>query len=213
MRVAIADDQVLFCSGIEMLIRSQPDLEFVGAAFDGETAIVLVEQSEPDVVLMDVRMPILDGVTATREIVRRRLRTLVIMLTTHEGDLAIIGAIDAGARGFVLKDSTPELLLAAIRSVHAGQSVFTPASPRALVRDVELGASYRPNTAAIAQLSDRERAIFLLAAAGLSTGEIAERAYVTESTVKTHISNILAKLGLRSRLQLVSFAHRHHLVS
>jgi len=212
IRVAIADDQVLFCSGIEMLIRSQDDLEFVGAAYNGTDAVALAEHERPDVLLMDVRMPELDGIAATRTILELGLPTRIIVLTTHQRDIAVVGAINAGASGFVMKDSTPEFLLASIRTVHGGRIVISPASPQALIRDVAERSEATPNDDAIRVLSDREREIFLLAARGLSTAEIAESAFVTESTVKSHISNILSKLSLTSRLQLVALAHSNNLV-
>jgi len=211
IRVAIADDQVLFCSGIEMMIRSQSDLEFVGSAYDGTSAVSLAESSKPDIFLMDVRMPETDGISATRQILSLGPPARVIVLTTPQRDIAVIAAIDAGARGFLMKDSTPEFLLATIRSVHLGHTVVAPATPEALIRDVPT-TRRQPNEDVIRQLSRRERTIFLLAAQGLSTSEIAERAYVTESTVKSHISNILSKLGLTSRVQLVALAHTNDLI-
>ncbi|MDQ1546343.1 MAG: hypothetical protein QOH69_1247 [Actinomycetota bacterium] len=212
IRVAIADDQVLFCSGIEMLIRSQDDLEFAGAAYDGEQIIELVEREHPDVVLMDIRMPKADGITATQRIRATPNAPRVIVLTTHQRDVAVLGAINAGASGFLMKDATPDFLLASIRAVHSGKSVIAPASPPSRLFDVETASAPAPNEDAIEMLSGREREIFLLAARGLSTAEIAAQAYVTESTVKSHISSILAKMELTSRLQLVALAHANHLV-
>ena len=212
IRVAIADDQVLFCSGIEMLIRSQDDLEFVGAAYDGEQVLELVEREHPDVVLMDIRMPKADGISATQRIRAAEGAPRVIVLTTHQRDIAVIGAINAGASGFLMKDATPEFLLAAIRAVHSGKSVIAPASPPPQLFDVETRSMPAPNDEAIEKLSGREKEIFLLAARGLSTAEIAAQAFVSESTVKSHISSILSKMELTSRLQLVALAHANHLV-
>ncbi|MEJ1229381.1 MAG: response regulator transcription factor [Galbitalea sp.] len=212
IRVAIADDQVLFCSGIEMLVRSQDDLEFVGAAYDGEQILELVEREHPDVVLMDIRMPKADGISATQRIRAAGGAPRVIVLTTHQRDVAVLGAINAGASGFLMKDATPDFLLASIRAVHSGKSVIAPATPPARLFDVGATSQEAPNEQAIGMLSGREREIFLLAARGLSTAEIAAQAFVTESTVKSHISSILAKMELTSRLQLVALAHANRLV-
>ncbi len=212
IRVAIADDQVLFCSGIEMLIRSQDDLEFVGGAYDGEQVLELVEREHPDVVLMDIRMPKADGITATQRIRAAEGAPRVIVLTTHQRDVAVIGAINAGASGFLMKDATPEFLLAAIRAVHSGKSVIAPASPPPRLFDVKTASTPVPNDEALEKLSGRAKEIFLLAARGLSTAEIAAQAFVSESTVKSHISSILSKMELTSRLQLVALAHANHLV-
>lgn len=213
IRVAIADDQVLFCAGIEMIIRSQPDLEFAGAAYDGEQIVALAAAETPDVILMDIRMPKADGITATRQAVVASPGSRVIVLTTHQRPDAVTQAIDAGAHGFLMKDSRPELMLAAIRTVHDGSSVFAPPTTVALIRDLKPHAGEQPDQQAVAQLTPREREVYLLAARGLSNAEIAEASYIGETTVKSHISSILAKLEISSRLQLVAHAFNHHLVS
>ncbi|MDB5280865.1 MAG: LuxR family transcriptional regulator [Ferruginibacter sp.] len=215
VKVAIADDQVLFCSGIQMLIESQDDLQFVGAAYDGESIVALASQVQPDVILMDIRMPIRDGIEATALILANAPANppRIIVLTTHQRDTAVLSAVNAGASGFLMKDATPEFLLAAIRAVHSGKSVIAPSTASALVQDFSAKPQVQPaNAAAIAALSTREKEIFFLAAKGLSTGEIAAAAFVSESTVKSHVSSILSKLELSSRLQLVALAYSNRLV-
>jgi DNA-binding NarL/FixJ family response regulator len=214
IRVAIADDQRLFCSGIQMLIESQPDLEFVGAAYDGVAIVDLALDVRPDVILMDIRMPESNGITATETIRAKAADNppKVIILTTHERDVAVLQAISAGASGFLLKDANPDFLLAAIRTVHDGQSVIAPRSTVALIKDL-IPTDNRPaDHLVISALSAREKEIFLLAARGLANAEIAATAFISETTVKSHISNIFAKLNLTSRLQIVAFAYEHGLL-
>lgn len=209
IRVLIVDDQALFRSGIRMLIESQPDLQCVGEAADGAQAVRLAEAQQPDVVLMDVRMPVLDGISATDRIVRAQPDVRVVVLTTFDLDEAAARAIRAGASGFVLKDAEPELVLAAIRTVHAGNEVVAASATRELFK--AFGRQRQSAPAAFAELTERERQIFALAAKGLSNTEIARSEFVSEATVKTHISRILGKLGLRDRVQLVVFAYEHGL--
>lgn len=210
VRVAIADDERLFCSGIGMLVGSQSDLEFVGSVHRGDEVRGLVDDARPDVLLMDVRMPGLDGVSATEALLGEGVdRPRVIVLTTHRGEIAVQRALRAGARGFLMKDATPELLLAAVRTVHDGGTVVAPAEPGSLVRDIP----DRPrDDASIAALSRRERDVYLLAARGRSNAEIAVEAFISETTVKSHVSSVLAKLGLASRLQIVAHAWEHGLL-
>jgi DNA-binding NarL/FixJ family response regulator len=210
IRVALVDDQALFRAGIRMLIASQPDLEVVGEAGDGREALGMVRQTRPDVVLMDIRMPVMDGLAATAELLRDPDAPRVVMLTTFDLDEAAARAIRQGASGFLLKDAEPEFLLAAIRTVHAGSSVIAAAATRDLF--AHFTEAPRPVPPAYADLTEREREIFALAARGLSNAEIAGREYLSEATVKTHISRILAKLALRDRVQLVVFAFEHGLV-
>ncbi|MFB9309889.1 DNA-binding NarL/FixJ family response regulator [Agromyces hippuratus] len=212
IRVAIADDHVLFCAGIEMIIRSQTDLEFAGTAHDGDDIVTLATEVRPDVILMDIRMPRADGITATRKVLIESPTSRVIVLTTHQRQEAVAHAIDAGAHGFLMKDARPELLLAAIRTVHEGNSVYAPSTTLALIRDLTPSARVEPDQQAIAALTAREREVYLLAARGLSNADIAESAYISETTVKSHISSILAKLELASRLQVVAHAYNHRLV-
>ncbi|HEY8591139.1 MAG TPA: response regulator transcription factor [Naasia sp.] len=217
IHVALVDDQPLFRSGLRMLIDSQDDLDVVGEAGDGAAAVPLVETAKPDVVLMDIRMPNVDGIAATERIMAeaeraRRTPPRILVLTTFDLDEGAARAIRAGASGFVLKDAEPEFLLAAIRTVHAGTAVIAPSATRELFEHFGGRASPGAADGHLGTLSDREREIFLLAARGLSNSEIASAEYVSEATVKTHISRILAKLALRDRVQLVVFAHENRLL-
>lgn len=214
IRVAVVDDQALFCSGLAMLIESQPDLEFAGSAHDGDAAVALAARERPDVVLMDVRMPVLDGIAATERILAESAGSAgadapkIIVLTTFERDEAVARAVRAGASGFIMKDTTPEFVLAAIRTVDAGHAVIAPKDAAEL-----FGAQRRtPAPDAIAALSAREKEVFLLAARGLSNAEVGQTAYISEATVKSHMRSILAKLALTSRVQLVAFAYENGLV-
>ncbi|AYF96856.1 response regulator [Protaetiibacter intestinalis] len=217
IRVALVDDQALFRTGIRMLVGSQPDLEFAGEAGDGLEGVALVARSQPDVVLMDIRMPVMDGIEATERIISAstaagRETPRVIVLTTFDLDEAATRAIRAGASGFLLKDADPEFLLAAIRTVHAGTAVLAPSATRELFEHFDSRGATVAVPEEFEQLTARERDIFLLAGRGLSNSEIATTEYVSEATVKTHISRILAKLGLRDRVQLVVYAFEHRLV-
>lgn len=214
VRVAVVDDQPLFVSGMQMLIESQPDLQFAGSAGTGRGGVDLVAREAPDVVLMDIRMPVMDGIEATRLIVASGSATRVIVLTTFQRDEAVFRAIRTGASGFITKDATPEFILAAIGTVHAGQSVLAPAATFDLVKRFATprADTGRPLEIAIAALTPREREIFLLIARGLSNAEIASAAFVSEATSKTHIRSILSKLGLQSRIQVVVFAYENGLL-
>ena len=215
IRVLLVDDQELFRSGVAVNVDAQEDMTVVGHAANGREAVRLVEETLPDVVLMDIRMPDLDGVEATRQIfapqaaARRARPVRVIVLTTFNLDDRAATAIRYGASGFLLKDTTPEFLRAAIRTVHAGNAVLAPDD---LARLLD-GAFKTQHTlpASYAQLTEKEREILLAVARGLSNAEIAASVYLSESTVKTHVGNILRKLGLRDRVQIVVFAHDHGL--
>jgi DNA-binding NarL/FixJ family response regulator len=209
IRVLLVDDQALFRAGIRMLVSSQPDMEIVGEAGDGQQALDAVATNRPDVVLMDSRRPVMDGLTATAEILTQPEPPRVVMLTTFDLDEAAARAIRQGASGFLLKDADPEFLLAAIRTVHSGSSVIAASATRDLF--AHFTAETRPVPASFAALTDREQEIFALAARGLSNAEIAGREFLSEATVKTHISRILTKLALRDRVQLVVFAFEHGL--
>jgi DNA-binding NarL/FixJ family response regulator len=213
VRVALVDDQAMFRAGIAMLIGSQPDLEVVGEAADGSEALALVARTRPDVVLMDVQMAALDGVAATRE-----LRTSygddapkVLVLTTFDLDESAASAIEAGASGFLLKAADPDFLLASIRAVASGSQVVAAGATRRLWERFRT----RPTAGTGPEydaLTARERQILARAAEGLSNAEIAAVEFLAEGTVKVHVSRILAKLGLRDRVQLVVYAYEHGLV-
>ena len=216
--VALVDDQPLFLAGIRMLVESQKDMVFSWDAGDGLKAAQLAAEQRPDVILMDLRMPVLDGVEATRRIVAEAEGAgtdppRIIALTTFNRDQAVVQAVQAGASGYLLKSAEPEFLLAAIRTVHTGYSVIAPGSIHTLFEHAARSAPPRePDLSAIAVLSARERDVFLLAAKGLGNQEIAQNLFVSEATVKSHLRNVLDKLELRTRIQLVSFAHEHRLL-
>jgi len=217
IRVLLVDDQELFRAGVAVIVDAADDLEVVGQAADGLAAVRLVDETQPDVVLMDIRMPEMDGVEATRQIfapdrVARRERPLrVVVLTTFNLDDRAATAIRYGASGFLLKDTTPLMLRDAIRTVHTGNAVLAPQDLSAL-----LDGQFRTRTAPPApylSLTDKEREIFTAVARGHSNTEIAGLVFVSESTVKTHVGAVLRKLGLRDRVQIVVFAHEHGLVA
>lgn len=213
IRVALVDDQALFRGGIRMLVESQPDMVFAGEASDGHAAVGLAERLRPDVILMDVRMPGVDGLEATQQIVARGLSARILILTTFDLDEAVAKAVAAGASGFVLKDADPEFLLAAIRTVAAGSEVFAAQATAELIRRFSQSPgrmSGVPET--FGTLTGRERDIFYLAAQGMSNAEIASQEFLSEATVKTHISRVLSKLEVRDRVQLVVFAYQHGLM-
>lgn len=209
IRVVLVDDQALFRAGVRMLVSSQPDMDVVGEAGDGSEALEVIGRTRPDVVLMDIRMPVMDGLTATAQVLTQPDPPRIVMLTTFDLDEAAARAIQQGASGFLLKDADPEFLLAAIRTVDSGSSVIAASATRELF--AHFTAETKPVPGEYADLTDREREIFALAARGLSNSEIAAREYLSEATVKTHISRILNKLRLRDRVQLVVFAFEHGL--
>ncbi|MEE2815969.1 MAG: response regulator transcription factor [Actinomycetota bacterium] len=209
IRVVLVDDQALFRAGVRMLVSSQLDMDVVGEAGDGREALEVIGRTRPDVVLMDIRMPVMDGLTATAELLAQPDPPRVVMLTTFDLDEAAARAIQQGASGFLLKDADPEFLLAAIRTVESGSSVIAASATRELF--AHFTAETKPVPPEYTDLTDREREIFALAARGLSNSEIAAREFLSEATVKTHISRILTKLRLRDRVQLVVFAFEHGL--
>jgi DNA-binding NarL/FixJ family response regulator len=218
IRVALVDDQALFRAGIRMLVSSQADLEFVGEAGNGAAGVDMAALVRPDVILMDIRMPIMDGIDATAAIIAAAEAAgttppRVVVLTTFELDESAGRAIRGGASGFLLKDADPEFLLAAIRTVHAGSAVIAASATRELFAHFNAPAPEQAEPAAYGTLTSRERDIFALAALGLSNAEIAAGEFLSEATVKTHISRILAKLALRDRVQLVVYAFQHRLTS
>lgn len=201
-----------------MLVSSQPDLEFVGEAGNGVAGVTMAAEVLPDIILMDIRMPVMDGIESTKAILaaadaRNAARPKIIVLTTFDLDEAATRAIRGGASGFLLKDTDPEFLLASIRTVFAGTAVIAAAATRELFEHFDSGASGGAVPATFETLTSRERDIFLLAARGLSNAEIASAEFLSEATVKTHISRILGKLGLRDRVQLVVFAFENRLVA
>jgi DNA-binding NarL/FixJ family response regulator len=218
IRVALIDDQPLFRAGIRMLIESQEDMELSGEAGDGEQAVALATGRRPDVMLMDLRMPVMDGVEATRRIMEHATaagtdRPKIIALTTFNRDQAVVQAVQAGASGYLLKSAEPEFLLAAIRTVHSGYSVIAPGSIHTLFEHAARNApTAGPDLSVLEVLSVRERDVFLLAAKGLSNSEMAEGLFVSEATIKTHLRSVLDKLELRTRIQLVAFAHERRLL-
>jgi DNA-binding NarL/FixJ family response regulator len=209
--VLIVDDQALVRTGFRMILEIEPDLRVVGEATDGDQAVAQVRRLRPDIVLMDVRMPGLDGIGATRTIVADPTSSArVVMLTTFDMDEYVYGALQAGASGFLLKDVQPELLLAGIRAVHAGDSLLAPTVTRRMIeaflkRPPVVDADTRRRLNA---LTAREQDVLRLVARGMTNAEIATDLFVSETTVKTHVGRVLTKLGLRDRVQAVIFAYR-----
>ncbi|WP_309127010.1 response regulator transcription factor [Microbacterium sp.] len=218
IRVLLVDDQALIRVGFRMVLEAEPDLIVVGEAGDGAAAVTQVAAVRPDVVLMDVRMPGVDGIAATEEIVRRHPGTKVLVLTTFDLDEYAFAAIRAGAGGFLLKDAQRQELTAAVRAVHRGDAVLAPRITRALLDRLtpQLSAEspVAPATGEdpLAGLTGREHDIFLAIGHGLTNSEIAERLFLSESTVKTHVGRVLAKLDARDRIHVVIMAHRLGLV-
>lgn len=225
IRIVIADDQELVRAGFTMVINSQPDMQVVGQASNGDEAIRLAEQLTPDIVLMDVRMPGMDGITAAEHITRmdnggRPIR--VIILTTFDLDEYVMAAIHAGASGFLLKDTEPETLLRSIRTVYQGNAIIAPTATKRLIEKM-LEPNFHMTPAAPAPsadytdpeletLTDREREVLVEIAHGLSNQEIADKLFISLPTVKTHVAHILQKINARDRVQAVVFAYENHLV-
>ncbi|MET7275667.1 response regulator transcription factor [Streptomyces flaveolus] len=211
----LADDQALVRAGFRLILERAPDIEVVGEAGDGAEAAALAARLQPDVVLMDIRMPVTDGVEATRLICGDRVtsRTRVLVLTTFDLDEYVYAALLAGASGFLLKDALAPDLLAAVRTVARGDAVTAPSVTRRLLdRYVETASGRSTSADDLASLTGREREVLVLIARGLSNTEIAGRLHLTEGTVKTHVSRVLAKLGLRDRVQAVVYAYESGLV-
>jgi DNA-binding NarL/FixJ family response regulator len=218
IRLLLVDDQPLVRTGFRMVLNAEPDMTVVGEAGDGAEAVRLAARLDPDVVVMDVRMPGMDGIEATRRIVASAERSRVLILTTFDLDEYAFSGLRAGASGFLLKDVPPDQLISAIRAVAGGQAVVAPRITRRLLDTfahrlpvAPAGADPRTHPD-LARLTARERDVLLQIAAGLSNAEIAERLVVSEATVKTHVGRILAKLGLRDRVQAVIFAYEIGLV-
>ena len=208
----IADDQALVRSGFRLIVDGRPDLEVVGEAEDGVQAVALVEELEPDVILLDIRMPNLDGIEATKRIVASGSRTRVLVLTTFDLDEYVYGAVRAGASGFLLKDVRPGELVDAIRVVASGNALLGPTAIERLLTRFSPLADPPAEAVAVGSLTDREAETLQLLASGLSNAEIAAKLVVSEATVKSHVSSVLRKLGVRDRVQAVIAAYDSGLV-
>ncbi|WP_431959153.1 response regulator [Actinacidiphila sp. bgisy160] len=214
IRVLIADDQMMVREGFSVLLGAQPDIEVVGEAVDGRQAIEQVAALRPDVVLMDIRMPELNGLEATREIVAADADAKVLVLTTFDLDEYVYQALRAGASGFLLKDASARQLADGVRIVAAGEALLAPAITKRLITEFNrLGTPRPPAQDRVGELTERETEVLVLVAQGLSNAEIADHLVVAESTVKTHVSRVLVKLGLRDRTQAAVFAYEARLVT
>jgi DNA-binding NarL/FixJ family response regulator len=209
IRVLLADDQALVRAGFRLILDAEPDIEVVGEAADGEAAIAAALDTHPDLVLMDIRMPRLDGIEATRRLLAHLNGTRVLILTTFDLDEYVVDAFRAGASGFLLKTAPPHQLVAAVRTVHDGDALLAPASTRRLI---EQYARPPEGASAAEELTTREREVLRLLARGLTNAEIAEQLVVEPSTIKSHVASVLQKLDLRDRVQAVVFAYENGLV-
>ncbi|MEU8828423.1 response regulator transcription factor [Streptomyces sp. NPDC048636] len=214
IRVTLADDQVLVRAGFRALLSAQPDIEVVGEAADGDEALALVREQRPDVVLMDIRMPLLDGLAATRRITEDPAlgEVKVVMLTTFELDEYVFEAIRAGASGFLVKDTEPDELLRAVRAVVEGDALLSPGVTRRLIAEFAARSKAPAPVSVLTELTEREREVMALVGIGLSNEEIARRLVVSPLTAKTHVSRTMVKLGARDRAQLVVLAYESGLV-
>ncbi len=213
VRVVVADDEAMVRAGLRLLLDGEPDLEVVGEASDGRSAVAQARSLRPDVVLMDIRMPQLDGLSAAREVLSALPGTAVVVLTTFDEDAAVDEALRAGVSGFLLKMSAPEQLLEAVRRAAAGQAVLDPAVTARVIAAYGSGPGPGPQAGELARLTERETDVLRLVAAGLNNTEIAARLFLGEATVKTHFGRVLAKLGLRDRAQAVAFAYESGLIA
>ncbi|PYY31826.1 MULTISPECIES: response regulator transcription factor [unclassified Curtobacterium] len=224
IRVVIVDDQAVVRTGLGMMVDAEPDLTVVGQAPNGAEAIAVCADLRPDVVLMDVRMPVLDGISATRSIVSEGTAGAVVILTTFDDEEYLLDAVQAGALGFLLKDAGPDLIAAGVRAAHTGDTLIAPSMTRALLENRLLGARSGGGTAGgaadtsapvppaehapvLASLSAREREVLTALVRGASNAQIAKDLWISEATVKTHISSVLGKVGAASRVQAVVFAY------
>jgi DNA-binding NarL/FixJ family response regulator len=207
IRVLVADDQSMVRAGFRMLLADEQDIEVVAEAENGREAVEKTARFNPDVILMDIRMPELDGLQATRRILAEDNGARILILTTFDLDEYVYEALSAGASGFVLKDDSPEQLLAAIRTVAAGDALLSPTVTKKVIKQFARHPRPAPPEE-LDDLSERERDVFRLMAGGLSNGEIAQELFISETTVKTHVTHVLQKLHLRDRVQAVVLAHR-----
>lgn len=214
IRVLLADDQALVRAGFRALLDAQPDIEVVGEAGDGEKAVTLTRRERPDIVLMDIRMPVLDGLAAARQIIGepRLAETKIIILTTFELDEYVFEALRGGASGFLVKDTEPAELVRGVREVASGDALLSPSVTRRLIAEFAAKAKQPKSTVELNSLTDREREVMALAAEGLSNEEIAARLVVSPATAKTHVSRAMIKLHARDRAQLVVIAYETGLV-
>jgi DNA-binding NarL/FixJ family response regulator len=210
MRVLIADDHGIVRSGLRLLLERQPDIEVVAEAADGDEAVQRAIETQPDLVLMDVRMPVVDGIEATRRLVERVPGARILILTTFDLDEYVVDAFRAGASGFLLKTAPPPQLVAAVRTVREGDALLTPTSTRRLIEQVARPPAAAP---ALERLTTREHDVLRLLARGLTNAEIARELVVEPSTVKSHVASLLAKLDLRDRVHAVVFAYESGLVT
>jgi DNA-binding NarL/FixJ family response regulator len=214
IEVLLADDQALVRAGFRALLDAEDDIAVVGEAGDGKQAVSLTRQKKPDVVLMDIRMPGLDGLEATRQVASDTglADVRIVILTTFELDEYVFEALRSGASGFLVKDTEPVDLLAAVRLVASGEALLSPSVTRRVIEEFASRAKQPPPSEALGELTEREREVMALVAGGLSNEEIADRLVVSPATAKTHVSRAMVKLGARDRAQLVVLAYEHGLV-
>ncbi|MBS1678006.1 MAG: response regulator transcription factor [Actinobacteria bacterium] len=212
LKVVVADDQALLRAGLRALIEAEDDLRVVGEAGDGAAAVDVVLATHPDVVLMDIRMPQLDGITATRRLLAAGSRARVLMLTTFDADEYVVDAFRSGAAGFLLKDGPPDQLAAAVRTIAAGDALLAPALTSRLIEEYVGTAPQQQLHGRLHELTERELEVLEQLASGKSNAEIGEALFLSEATIKTHLTRVLSKLGLQSRVQAVVFAYESGLV-
>jgi DNA-binding NarL/FixJ family response regulator len=211
--VLIADDQGLVRVGLRKILGAEPDLEVVAEAADGRDAVTLCERHRPDVCLMDIRMPVLDGISATRQVVDAHPSTRVLILTTFGLDGYVYDALRAGASGFMLKDAPPEEIAGAVRIVARGEALLAPAITRSVIEQfTRIPKVIPPSPGVLDELTPREREVFDLLVRGLSNGEICRTLVISDATAKTHVARILQKLGVRDRVQAVIYGYEHGIV-